>query len=122
MLIHAIKLTNFLSFGDELQPVSLKPLNVVIGPNGSGKSNLLESIDLLRSMPEQLLKPIREGGNVRSEQRERPGIGPDSLFGLPDCRDNGAGNSELIHVYQKRRIGCYYRRRQIGRASCRERV
>ena len=64
MLIHAIKLTNFLSFGDELQPVSLKPLNVVIGPNGSGKSNLLESIDLLRSMPEQLLKPIREGGGV----------------------------------------------------------
>lgn len=64
MLIHAIKLTNFLSFGDELQPVSLKPLNVVIGPNGSGKSNLLESINLLRSMPEQLLKPIREGGGV----------------------------------------------------------
>lgn len=64
MLIHAIKLTNFLSFGNELQPVSLKPLNVVIGPNGSGKSNLLESIDLLRSMPEQLLKPIREGGGV----------------------------------------------------------
>ena len=64
MLIHSIKLTNFLSFGDELPPVSLKPLNVVIGPNGSGKSNLLESIDLLRSMPEQLLKPIREGGGV----------------------------------------------------------
>ena len=27
-------------------------------------------------------------GQQRSEQRERPGIGPDSLFGLPDCRDD----------------------------------
>lgn len=65
MLIHAIKLNNFLSFGDKSEPVSLNSLNVIIGPNGSGKSNLLESIELLRSAPEQLLKPIREGGGVR---------------------------------------------------------
>lgn len=65
MLIHAIKLNNFLSFGDSAQPVLLGPLNVIIGPNGSGKSNLLESIELLKSAPEQLLKPIREGGGVR---------------------------------------------------------
>lgn len=65
MLIHAIKLNNFLSFGDRSEPVSLNALNVIIGPNGSGKSNLLESIELLRSAPEQLLKPIREGGGVR---------------------------------------------------------
>jgi predicted ATPase len=64
MLIHAIKLNNFLSFSDKSKSVSLKPLNVIIGPNGSGKSNLLESIELLRSTPEQLLKPIREGGGV----------------------------------------------------------
>lgn len=65
MLIHAIKLNNFLSFGDKSESISLNPLNVLIGPNGSGKSNLLESIELLRSAPEQLLKPIREGGGVR---------------------------------------------------------
>lgn len=63
--IQSIKLTNFLSFGATAEPVALKPLNVVIGPNGSGKSNLLESIELLRCAPEQLLKPIREGGGVR---------------------------------------------------------
>ncbi len=63
-LIHTIKLNNFLSFGDNSASVTLKKLNIVIGPNGSGKSNLLESIDLLRSAPEQLLKPIREGGGV----------------------------------------------------------
>ncbi len=65
MLIHAIKLNSFLSFGDTSEAISLKSLNVIIGPNGSGKSNLLESIELLRSTPEQLLKPIREGGGVR---------------------------------------------------------
>ncbi len=65
MLIHSIKLNNFLSFGDRSESISLNPLNVLIGPNGSGKSNLLESIELLRSAPEQLVKPIREGGGVR---------------------------------------------------------
>jgi len=65
MLIHAIKLNNFLSFGEKSESISLNSLNVIIGPNGSGKSNLLESIELLRSAPEQLLKPIREGGGVR---------------------------------------------------------
>jgi predicted ATPase len=65
MLLHEIKLNNFLSFGGSAQSIPLGPLNVVIGPNGSGKSNLLESIELLRSAPEQLLKPIREGGGVR---------------------------------------------------------
>lgn len=65
MLIHAIQLNNFLSFGASANVVPLGPLNVIIGPNGSGKSNLLESIALLRSAPEQLLTPIREGGGVR---------------------------------------------------------
>jgi predicted ATPase len=62
MLIHAIKLNSFLSFGETSAAILLQSLNVIIGPNGSGKSNLLESIELLRSTPEQLLKPIREGG------------------------------------------------------------
>lgn len=65
MLIHAIKLNSFLSFGDTSEAIPLKSLNVIIGPNGSGKSNLLESIELLRSAPEQFLKPISDGGGVR---------------------------------------------------------
>ncbi|SFB03737.1 Predicted ATPase [Pseudomonas sp. NFIX10] len=65
MLIQSIQLTNFLSFGASSTAIPLGALNVIIGPNGSGKSNLLESIELLRSAPEQLLKPIREGGGVR---------------------------------------------------------
>jgi predicted ATPase len=65
MLIHEITLKSFLSFGESTPALQLGRLNVLIGPNGSGKSNLLESIELLRSSPEQLSKPIREGGGVR---------------------------------------------------------
>ncbi len=65
MLLKAIKLTNFLSFGDSTETVELSPLNVIIGPNGSGKSNLIEAIELIRSAPKDLLTPIRDGGGVR---------------------------------------------------------
>lgn len=65
MLLKSIKLTNFLSFSGSTEPVDLLPLNVVIGPNGSGKSNLIEAIELIRSVPKDLLTPIRDGGGVR---------------------------------------------------------
>ncbi len=63
MLIHRLKLANFLSFGSESE-LELGPLNVLIGPNGSGKSNLIEAIALLRSAPSDLRVPIREGGGI----------------------------------------------------------
>ena len=65
MLLKSIKLTNFLSFGDQSEEISLGALNIIIGPNGSGKSNLVEAIELLRSAPKDLLRPIRDGGGVR---------------------------------------------------------
>ncbi len=65
MLIEQLKLTNLLSFGNNSEPIALGPLNLVIGQNGSGKSNLLEAIDLLKNAPDQLVKPIREGGGIR---------------------------------------------------------
>ena len=64
MSIREITLRNLLSFGHDTEPLALGPLNVIIGPNGSGKSNLLDAIDLLRNAPEQLFKPIREGGGI----------------------------------------------------------
>ena len=94
MLIHAIKLNNFLSFGESAQAIPLGPLNVIIGPNGSGKSNLLEAIDLLKSAPEQLLKPIREGGGVRDwlwkGGQENPVASLDVVLGYP----KGGGRAE----------------------------
>jgi len=65
MLIHTLQATNLLSFGASSEAIQFGRLNVIIGPNGSGKSNLLETIELLRSAPDQVLKPIREGGGVR---------------------------------------------------------
>lgn len=67
MLIHAIKLGNFLSYGDPgLQDeITFEKLNVIIGPNGAGKSNLLEAIELLRSTPGQIDRTINEGGGIR---------------------------------------------------------
>lgn len=63
-LIHSITLKNFLSYGPSSKPVELGQLNLIIGPNGTGKSNLLEALELLRSAPDQFLKPISEGGGV----------------------------------------------------------
>lgn len=92
MLIHAIKLNNFLSFGESRETIQLGSLNVVIGPNGSGKSNLLESIELLRNAPEQLLKPIREGGGVRDwlwkGGQETPTASLDVVIGYPKGAQN----------------------------------
>lgn len=65
MLIHAIKLSRFLSYGAASESIPLNALNLIIGPNGSGKSNLLEAIELIRGAPKDLLTPIRDGGGVR---------------------------------------------------------
>jgi len=65
MLIHSMKLTNFLSYGDSQEPLELRKLNVLIGANGSGKSNLIEALELLRATPKDLLKPVRDGGGVQ---------------------------------------------------------
>lgn len=62
MLIHQLKLTNLLSF--ESIDLDLKPLNILIGHNGSGKSNLIEALGLIKSTPQGIAGPIREGGGV----------------------------------------------------------
>lgn len=36
----------------------------MIGANGSGKSNLIKVISLLQAAPSDLLRPIREGGEI----------------------------------------------------------
>ena len=63
-MIQSIKLTNFLSFGSESEPIELRPLNIIIGTNGSGKSNFLEAFDILKNAPSNIAKPIREGGGI----------------------------------------------------------
>ena len=62
--IQSITPRGLLSFGLDTPPLELLPLNVLIGPNGSGKSNLLDVVDLIRSMPTDMQEPIRAGGGV----------------------------------------------------------
>lgn len=64
MLIENIKLKNILSFGPEAVELELHPLNVLIGPNGSGKSNFIDVLDLIRSLPKDMGRPIRKGGGI----------------------------------------------------------
>lgn len=66
MLLRSLKLNRVLSFGPETEPVELRPLNLLIGPNGSGKSNFIEAIGLLSAAPGELVRPIRDGGGIRS--------------------------------------------------------
>lgn len=63
-IIQSLRLSNFLSFGSQAQELDLQPLNVLIGPNASGKSNVIEAFRLLNAVPEDVGKPIREGGGI----------------------------------------------------------
>ncbi len=65
MLIKQVHISNLLSFGPKSEPVELGALNVLIGPNGSGKSNFLEALSLLQAAPDQITKPIRDGGGIK---------------------------------------------------------
>ncbi len=63
-IIQSLRLNNFLSFGNHTQELELQPLNVLIGANASGKSNVIEAFRLLNSLPEDVGRPIREGGGI----------------------------------------------------------
>jgi predicted ATPase len=64
MLIKSLKLANLLSYGPDHPAIELRPLNVLVGANGSGKSNFLEAISLLQAAPEQITRPVRDGGGI----------------------------------------------------------
>ena len=64
MLIKSLQLANLLSYGPDHPPIELRSLNVLVGANGSGKSNFLEAISLLQAAPDQITRPVREGGGI----------------------------------------------------------
>src|ERR1035438_356821 len=47
-----------------LQPLELRPANMLIGPNGAGKSNLISFLNLLKALPDGTLQGYigRAGG------------------------------------------------------------
>lgn len=60
----SITVRGLLSFGWEPVTLELKPLNVLIGPNASGKSNLLDLMELLRSVPDDYNATVRARGGA----------------------------------------------------------
>ncbi len=62
--VKSIKMDGLLSFAPGSQTFELEPLNVLIGPNGVGKSNVIETFELLRSMPTNFADAIRDGGGA----------------------------------------------------------
>jgi len=66
LFFKSLRLTNFLSFGADAEPVELRELNVLIGPNGAGKSNFIEAFSVLQASPENVARPILENGSVRN--------------------------------------------------------
>jgi predicted ATPase len=75
MLIKQLRVSNLLSYGPDAYPVMLGPLNVLIGPNGSGKSNFLEALSLLQAAPDQITRPIRDGGGIQDWLHKAPTAG-----------------------------------------------
>jgi predicted ATPase len=63
-LVKQVSLSNFLSFGPDVQTLTLNSLNVFIGPNGSGKSNLIEALALMRATPGDMRTVFNRGGGV----------------------------------------------------------
>ena len=62
--IQTLRMQNLLSFGTPPEAIHLEALNLLIGPNAAGKSNVIEVLDLLRATPDDLTRPIREGGGI----------------------------------------------------------
>jgi len=101
--VKSVQLTNFLSYGEGSQPIELRALNVIIGPNGSGKSNLIESLELLRATPRDLLTPIRDGGGVR-DWLWKGGLKP-SIATIEAVIDNPKGPVPLRYVLRFTEVG-----------------
>lgn len=104
-LIRSIKLTNFLSFGEQGIEISLNNLNIVIGSNGSGKSNLIEAFDLLRSAPKELYKPIRDGGGVQDWLWKGGGTKTRPIATVDTIISNPKGRQSLHHHFAFTEVG-----------------
>ena len=95
MLLHEIGIKNLLSFGPSGLALSLRPLNVFIGANGSGKSNFIEAIGLLKSAPQMLASPVRDGGGIGDWLWKG---NPNPTAHLEVIIDNPAGKMPLRHI------------------------
>lgn len=65
--IRAVRLRNFLSFGDDTAEIRLSGLTTIVGPNGSGKTGLLRAIEVVCShmiRPKLLPEAYHHNGDI----------------------------------------------------------
>jgi predicted ATPase len=62
--IESLRIQNLFSFGERGAEVELGPLNILIGPNASGKSNLIETIGLLKGLPNDFADAVAGAGGI----------------------------------------------------------
>jgi predicted ATPase len=75
-MITELRIENFKSFGTDMRPLRLQPLNFVVGANASGKTNLISALRFLKiallQNVEIALSEFEGSGEVRNKiQRER---------------------------------------------------
>jgi len=75
-MITELRIENFKSFGSDMSPLFLRPLNFVVGANASGKTNLLSALRFLKiavlQNVEMAVGEFEGPGEVRNKiQRER---------------------------------------------------
>lgn len=95
MLIKSLQIANLLSFGADHPPMELRPLNVLVGANGSGKSNFLEAISLLQAAPDQITRPLRDGGGIHDwlhQMGKQVGTLPDAWVEAVIANDQGTND------------------------------
>ncbi len=62
--IESLRIQNLFSFGEKGAEVELGPLSILIGPNASGKSNFIESIGLLKGLPNDFADAVAGAGGI----------------------------------------------------------
>jgi predicted ATPase len=80
-MITQLQIENFKSFGANMSPLSLQPLNFIVGANASGKTNLLSALRFLKigllQNVEIAVGEFEGSGEVRNKiQRERKDTKP----------------------------------------------
>lgn len=95
-VLKSITLNGFLSFGRGVERFPLERLNVLIGPNASGKSNFVEAMSVLRAVPRDLPKPIRQGGRVKDWLWKGDASGTQGGMGASSGWRSSSARMELV--------------------------
>lgn len=105
MRLHAIRLSNFQSFGGEQTELTLEEITYLIGPNGSGKTAVLQALCRLFSFDPSLRRVQRSDFHVPFSEEKTPDerqlwIEVDFLF--PELAEDGDNSTVAPHFRHMR--------------------